>query len=263
MDAKDPRTDASGESAAESPASATLGAGQERVVGELDVLQFFRRDKASLAELICFSLITEILLLFLFSINPLSPLLFLILLAFTFVPGCIVRQRFIDDVSPICRFVCSETGIVSGTMKSLLHQWIVCFLCMFPLIVFVLMSIIFHDPWTDHPYDDFGGSIVTCYVAAILGDCPLAIFPVARLFSRRAGMIVMLILIILGKAVLLVTAVYGASGLLWFTDGDPHVKEYTVFTFRLIYVCTVVFGGGLGYFIRAASKDAEKKGLMY
>ena len=76
-------------------------------------------------------------------------------------------------------------------------------------------------------------------------------------------MIVMLILIILGQAVLLATAVFGASGIIWFTDGDPHVKEYTVFTFRLTFVCTVVFGGGLGYFINAAYTDAENKGLLY
>ena len=261
MDAKEPCTDASGESAAESPAGVTPGAGQERVVGELDVLQVFRQDKASLAELICFSVITEIVLWFLFKINPQSPLLFLILLAFTFVPSCIVRRRFIDGVSPICRFVCSETGIVSGTMKSLLHLWKVCFLCMFPLIVFVFMSIIFHDPWTEHPYNDFGGSIVTCYVVAILGDCPLAIFPVARLFSRRSGMIAMLVLIILGQIILLLNILYLLSGFVYFTDGFVKVKETNAFAGTLSFICLMMFAFGSGYFIRAAYTGAEEEGL--
>ena len=136
-----------------------------------------------------------------------------------------------------------------------------CFLCMFPLIVFVLMSIIFHDPWTEHPYDDFGGSIVTCYVVAILGDCPLAIFPVARLFSRRSGMIAMLVLIILGQIILLLNILYLESGFVYFTDGFVKVKETNAFAGTLSFICLMLFAFGSGYFIRAAYTGAKEEGL--
>lgn len=56
---------------------------------------------------------------------------------------------------------------------------------------------------------------------------------------------------------------HGASGIIWFTDGDPHVKEYTAFTFQLIFVCAVIFIGGLSYFTHAAYKDAQENGLLY
>lgn len=185
----------------------------------------------------------------------------LILTALPFAPGVIVRREFRNDVIPACRNVCSESEIVSGALKCLRYLWGRYLLGLLPAIVIVVGF--FSSEFGSKPFRELGWPIILSFAVILLGECALAVFPVARLFSRRAGMIVVLILIILGKAVLLATAVYGASGLLWFTDGDPHVKEYTVFTFRLIFVCTVVFGGGLGYFIRAASKDAEKKGLIY
>ena len=79
-DTKEPRT--------ESQAGATRGAGH--------VLQVFRQDKMSLAALICLSVMMELVLLFIFKITSwqilqLPSIALLILLAHTFVPGCIVR----------------------------------------------------------------------------------------------------------------------------------------------------------------------------
>lgn len=251
-DTKEPRT--------ESQAGATRGAGH--------VLQVFRQDKMSLAALICLSVMMELVLLFIFKITSwqilqLPSIALLILLAHTFVPGCIVRWRFIDDVIPVCRGVCSDEEIVSGAWKSLLYLWEVCFLCMLPLIVLVLKSIIFHNPWTGHPYDDFGDSIVLSYVAVLLGYCPLALFPVARLFSRRAGMIVMFILIILGQIILLLHSLLLEVGFPYWTDGDVKVKETNAFTSNLSFFFIMLFAFGFGYFLYAAYKDAENKGLLY
>ena len=255
MDAKEPRVDASVENAAESQTGATLGAKH--------VFQIFRQDKLPLAAVIGLSVMMEIVLLFLFKIIPLPPIVLLILLAHALVPGCIVRWRFIDDVIPSCRGVCSEEEIVSGAWKSLAYMWEVCFLCMLPLIVLVLKTIIFHDPWTGHPYDDFGDSIILSYVAVLLGYCPLAVFPVARMFSRRAGMIVMLILIILGQIVLLLHSFLLEVGFPYWTDGDVKVKETNAFAGNLSFFFIMLFAFGVGYFLYAAFHDAEEKGLLY
>ena len=261
MDAKEPSADASGENAAESPAGAKLGANH--------VFQVFRQDKMALAAVIGLSVMMEIALLFIFMIMtwqilPLPPIVLLILLALALVPGCIVRWRFTDDVIPSCRGVCSEEEIVSGAWKSLAYMWEVCFLCMLPLIAIVLKTIIFHDPQTGHPYDDFGDSIVLSCIAALLGYCPLAVFPVARMFSRRAGMIVMLILIILGQIVMMLHTLFGVSGLFYLGGGgDAAVRSFNSFSGFLCSICAMLSLGGLGYFIYAAIHDAEEKGLLY
>ena len=254
VDAKEPRTDASGESAAES--QATLGAKY--------VLSVFRENKMSLIAMICVSVIMEIIILFFFMIDlPQSSIALLVLLALTFAPGVLVHTQFKHDVIPVCRGICNEEEIVSGAWKSLLYLWEVCFLCMLPLIVLVLKSIIFHNPWTGHPYDDFGDSIVLSYVAVLLGYCPLALFPVARLFSRRAGMIVMFILIILGQIILLLHSLLLEVGFPYWTDGDVKVKETNAFTSNLSFFFIMLFAFGFGYFLYAAYKDAENKGLLY
>ena len=74
-------------------------------------------------------------------------------------------------------------------------------------------------------------------------------------------MIVLLILIILGQAVLRFNTLVDASGIIWFTDGTPPVKEAITYSIILIVIGIVLFGGGLGYFIHAAYQDAEEQGL--
>ena len=246
MNTKEPRTG--------STAGGTRGAEH--------VYNVFRLAKMPLAKLIWISVI--MLIVFCIGAHFVVPPL-LVLIALPFIPGVLVRREFVNDVIPACRCVCGEKEIVSGALKSLRYLWGRYLLGLFPGIMIVLGSAAYYltTPLGRKPFRELGWPIVLSFAVILLGECALAVFPVARLFSRRAGMIVMLILIILGQAVLLATALFAASGLLWFTDGNPHVKEYTVFTFRLIFVCTVLFGGGLGYFIHAAYEDAENYGLLY
>ena len=244
-DTKEPRT--------ESPAQATLGAKY--------VWSVFRENKLSLTAMICVSVMLEIIILFFFMID--FPIVLLVLLALAFAPGVIVSSRFKNDVIPACRGVCSDEEIVSGAWKSLLFMWEVCFLCMLPVIVLGLRMIIFHDPWTGHPYDDFGGSIVLSCIAAVLGDCALALFPVARLFSRRVGMIVMVVLIFLAQIVLLLHALLLRIGFPYFTDGDVMVKETNAFSGTLSIFSIMLYVFAFGYFLYVSYTDAKEQGLLY
>ena len=113
------------------------------------------------------------------------------------------------------------------------------------------------------PVRNLGWLMVLSIAVLLLGDCALAVFPVARLFSRRATMIVLLILILLGQAVLRFNTLVDASGMIWFTDGTPPVKEAITYSIILIVIGIVIFGGGLKYFIHAAYTDAEEGGMLY
>jgi len=188
----------------------------------------------------------------------------LVVIALPFVPGVILCRAFRDDVIPACRGVCSEEEIVSGALKSLRYLWGRYLLELLPVILIVLGLAVLYC-FTDlgrYSFRRLGLQIVLSYALILLGECALAVFPVARLFSRRAGMIAMLILIVLGQIVLLLHALFGASGLLFFTDGTPEVREYMISSIVLIAVGVAIFGGGLRYFIRSAYQDAEKEGLL-
>ena len=187
----------------------------------------------------------------------------LVLIALPFVPGIIVRREFRDDVIPACRRVCSEQKIVAGALKSLRYLWARYLLYLLPLIlIFLGLTVCYcFSRLGSVPIRELGWSMLLSIAVLLLGDCSLAVFPVARMFSRRAGMIVMLILILLGQAVLRFTTLIGASGIIWFTDGTPKVKEAITTSIILIVIGIVLFGGGLRYFIRVACKDAEEQGL--
>ena len=181
------------------------------------------------------------------------------LIALPFVPGVIVRREFRDDVIPACRRVCSEQKIVAGALKSLRFLWGRYLLYLLPLIlIFLGLTVCYcFSRLGSVPVRKLGWVMVLSIAVLLLGDCALAVFPVARLFSRRAGMIVMLILMILGQAVLRFNTLVDASGIIWFTDGTPPVKEAITYSIILIDIGIVLFGGGLHYFIHAAYKDAE------
>ena len=185
------------------------------------------------------------------------------LIALPFVPGVIVRREVRDDVIPACRNLCSEQEIVTGALKSLRFLWGRYLLYLLPLIaIFLGLAVCYcFSLLGSVPVRELGWLMVLSIAVVLLGDCALAVFPVARLFSRRAGMIVMLILIILEQAVLRFTTLIGASGIIWFTDGTPPVKEAITYSIILIVIGIVLFGGGLGYFIHAAYTDAEEQGL--
>ena len=185
------------------------------------------------------------------------------LLALPFVPGVIVRREFRDDVIPACRNLCSEQEIVTGALKSLRFLWGRYLLYLLPLIAIFLGLVVCYcfSNLGSVPIRELGGLMVLSIAVLLLGDCALAVFPVARLFSRRATMIVLLILMILGQAVLRFDTLVNASGIIWFTDGTPPVKEAITYSIILIVIGIVLFGGGLGYFIRVACKDAEEESL--
>ena len=185
------------------------------------------------------------------------------LIALPFIPGVIVRREFRDDVIPACRNLCSEQKIVAGALKSLRYLWARYLLYLLPLIlIFLGLTVCYcFSRLGSVPIRELGWSMLLSIAVLLLGDCALALFPVARLFSRRAGMIVMLILMILGQAVLRFNTLVDASGIIWFTDGTPPVKEAITYSIILIVIGIVLFGGGLHYFIHAAYTDAEEQGL--
>jgi hypothetical protein len=187
----------------------------------------------------------------------------LVLLALPFFPGIIVRREFVDDVIPACRSVCSEQKIVFGALKSLRFLWGRYLMFLLPLIlIFLGLAVCYcFSNLGSVPVRELGWPMLLSIAVLLLGDCALAVFPVARLFSRRAGMIVMLILILLGQAVLRFNTLLDASGIIWFTDGDVPIKEAITASIILILIGIVLFGGGLGYFIHVAYMDAEEDGL--
>ena len=84
----------------------------------------------------------------------------------------------------------------------------------------------------------------------LLSEYALAVFPVARLFTRlsgavRPGMFLILPLIYLGRIVFILNPVFTA--------------EKTAFlTVAVIVVCTAVSVGAIAFFNHAARTDAEK-----
>ena len=66
-----------------------------------------------------------------------------------------------------------------------------------------------------------------------------------------------------GQIILMLNALFLASGFVCFTDGDVKVKEEIAFTGTLSFICITLFAFGFGYFIHAAYKDAENEGLLY
>ena len=254
-DAKKTGTDASGESAAESPASAKLGADH--------VFQVFRQTGSPVTTLIL-TVVVMLVLFFVLAGTFLGLPSLLILIVFPFVPGIIVYREFREEVILTCRGVCTETEIVSGAWKSLLYLWERYFLCLLPGIAFVVVFHVLHNYQSDwKPFRELGGSISFCLFVFLLGEFPLAVFPVARLFSRRIGMIVMLILTILGQIILMLDALFLASGLIYFTDGDVKIKENIAFTGTLSFICITLFACAFGYFLHAAHTDAGNEGLLY
>lgn len=66
-----------------------------------------------------------------------------------------------------------------------------------------------------------------------------------------------------GQIILMLDALFLASGLIYFTDGDVKIKENIAFTGTLSFICITLFAFGFGYFLYAAYRDAKEKGLLY
>ncbi len=231
---------------------------------DYDVYSVFRQDITPVRKLIWTAVVMQILffgpILFAFlfpRVSILQNMLFLIVppilvaLAFPFIPGIIVRRHFRDAVIPTCRYTCSEKD-VSGALQSLRFLCFHYILCLLPGIL-ILFCFLFEEAVSKVEYAGGTGLCILGISVFLLGECALAVFPVARIFSRRAGMIVMIPFIILGQIVLIMNYLTRIVGLLY----DVPEKEYISQSIIILAVCAALLGGALAYFIHAAKKDSE------
>lgn len=196
-----------------------------------------------------------------------SPVSFIALLAIPYVPGIILRRHFRDAVIPMCRNTCPGKDIFRGAMRSLRYM-LACYVpVLLPGILVYLVPVVFTLGILIKIFCDAqntGGElviihgsfsvIVWMYLLSlpgwILSEYALAVFPVARLFTRlsgviRPGMFLILPLIYLGRIVFILNPVFTA--------------EKTAFlTVAVIVVCTAVSVGAIAFFNHAARTDAEK-----
>ena len=196
-----------------------------------------------------------------------SPVSFIALLAIPYVPGIILRRHFRDAVIPICRNTCPGKEIVRGAMRSLHYMLVRYVLVLIPGILVYLVPVIFdlvilfnifsNAQNTDGERLIVHGSfsvIVWMYLLSLpgllLSEYALAVFPVARLFTRlsgaiRPGMFLILSLICLARIVFVLNPVFTAERTAFLTVG-------------IIIVCTALSIGAIAYFDHAARNDAEK-----
>ena len=196
-----------------------------------------------------------------------SPVSFIALLAIPYVPGILVRRHFRDAVIPICRNTCPGKEIVRGAMRSLHYMLVRYVLVLIPGILVYLVPVIFdlvilfnifsNAQNTDGERLIVHGSfsvIVWMYLLSIpgwlLSEYALAIFPVARLFTRlsgviRPGMFLILPLIYLVRIVFILNPVLTADKTA-FLNG------------AVIVICTALSVGAIAFFNHAARTDAEK-----
>ena len=196
-----------------------------------------------------------------------SPVSFIALLAIPYVPGIILRRHFRDAVIPMCRNTCPGKDIFRGAMRSLRYM-LACYVpVLLPGILVYLVPVVFTLGILIKIFCDAqntGGElviihgsfsvIVWMYLLSLpgwlLSEYALAVFPVARLFTRlsgviRPGMFLMLPLIYLARIVFVLNPVFTA--------------EKTAFlTVAVIVICTALSVGAIAYFNHAAKNDAEK-----
>jgi len=196
-----------------------------------------------------------------------SPISLIALLAIPYVPGIILRRHFRDAVIPMCRNTSPGNEIARGTMQSLHYMLVRYVLVLLPGIIVFLVPVVFTLGFFIKIFCDAqntGGElviihgsfsvIVWMYLLSIpgwlLSEYALAIFPVARLFTRlsgviRPGMFLILPLIYLVRIVFVLNPVFTA--------------ERTAFlTVAVIVICTALSVGAIAYFNHAAKTDAEK-----
>ncbi len=237
------------------------------------VFSVFRQDDTPVRKLIWTALVMQILFfivpfLIAYQLHPPVPDIIilaeaaavaLVALALPYVPGIIVRRPFRDVVIPMCsRYTYSEKEIVSGALQSLRF---LCFHYILSLSPGILILFRFFEPVSKGKYSYSGGTGL--YILGIsvflLGEYAQAVFPVAWMFSRRAGMIVMIPFIILGQIVLIMNYLARITGFLYDVPKEKYISD-SIFIFA---VCAILFGGAIAYFTHAAKKDAEEYGLTY
>lgn len=249
MDANEPRT--------ELPTGGTRGADH--------VFQVFRQDDSSVSKLILPAVILQIIFFGgLLAAIPTGGITLIVsvlaLFALPFFPGVFVRREFVSDVIPACRGVCTEKEIVSGARKSLRFMFFRYLRCLLPgILIFCGVFFFFRFGL---PLPRYFVSAIWVYLLQIavflLGEYILAWYPVARVFSRRVGMIVMMLVVFLAQIVLAFDFLYAASGLVHL-DPSPDFNGLVARSIVTLVVCAAIYGVGLWYFTRAAYKDAGRE----
>lgn len=246
MDENEPRTG--------SPGGGTRGADH--------VFHVFRQDDSSVSKLILPSLILQLNFFGgLLAAIPTGGITLIVSLlamfALPFFPGVFVRREFVSDVIPACRGVCTEKEIVSGARKSLRFMCGRYLRCLLPGIL-IFYGLIFFFRF-GLPLPRYFVSAIWVYLLEIavflLGEYVLAWYPVARVFSRRVGMVVMMLVIFLAQIVLAFDFLYAASGLVHLDYNADYVRLVARSIVTLV-VCAAIYGVGLWYFTRAAFADA-------
>ena len=246
MDANEPRT--------ELPTGGTRGADH--------VFAVFRQDDSPVSKLILPSLILQLNFFGgLLAAIPTGGITLIVsvlaMFALPFFPGISVRREFVSDVIPACRRVCTEKEIVSGAMKSLRFMCGRYLRCLLPGIL-IFYGLIFFFRF-GLPLPRYFVSAIWVYLLEIavflLGEYVLAWYPVARVFSRRVGMIVMMLVIFLAQIVLAFDFLYAASGLVHMDYNADYVR-LVARSIATLVVCAAIYGVGLWYFTRAAFADA-------
>ena len=235
--------------------------------GTLDedyVFHVFRQDDSSLSKLILPSVVMQIVFFGgLLAAIPTGGITLIVSLlamfALPFFPGISVRREFVRDVIPACRYFCSGEEIVSGAMKSLRFMNFRYLLCLLPGIL-IFYGLIFFFRF-GLPLPRYFVSAIWVYLLEIavflLGEYVLAWYPVARVFSQRAGMVVMMLVIFLAQIVLAFDFLYAASGLVHLDYNADYVRLVARSIVTLV-VCAAIYGCGLWYFTRTALADAGR-----
>ena len=246
MDANEPRTG--------SPNGGTRGADY--------VFHVFRQNDSPVSKLIWPSVILQINFFGgLLAAIPTGGITLIVSLlamfALPFFPGVFVRREFASDVIPACRPVCTEKEIVSGAMKSLRFMFGRYLRCLLPGILIFYGLIFFFRGGL--PLPRYFVSAIWVYLLQIavffLGEYVLAWYPVARVFSQRAGMVVLMLVVFLAQIVLAFDFLYAASGLVHM-DYNADCVRLVARSIVTLVVCAAIYGVGLWYFTRAAFADA-------
>ena len=227
--------------------------------GEDYVFRVFRQDNTPFTKLMWTAAILQLVFFGVFPVfllrSPLGLILLFLPLPVLIALPFVLRREFVNDVIPACRRVCNEKEIVSGAMISLRFMYFRYLLCLFPGILLFLFL---------NRFPDYFLRAIVVYLIEIavflMGEYALACYPVARVFSRRAGMIVMMLVIYLGQIVLAFDFLYAASGLIHM-DPFPNFEGLVVSSIVILVVCAAIYGGGIAYFTRAALADVEENGL--
>ncbi len=185
-----------------------------------------------------------------------------VLIAFSFVPANILRGGFVDEVIPECRRTCSDEDIVRGAMQCLRFMWGRYILYLLPGLL-IFFGVLFAFSYSVFHAEFFG--LILLYIPQILvlllGEYALGHYSIARVFSRRGGTTVMMLVILLGQIVLTLDFLGVATGLSTIAMSSSYIIHVVIQSIVILVVCAVFSVDGIRYFTKAALADAEKNGM--